>query len=93
MTDKRVALLAQLNRVVAEVSQLADQDGVSVEQREHVLAVLREYAASLENPLPTTIDCNRVARFVVEYWPMNLAVGERVISIEQELREFNGKAR
>lgn len=88
MTNKTDALLAELKTAITEVSQLTDQDGVPAEQRKHVLAVLGQYAACLEHDLPTTADCNRVARFVVEYWPLNLAAGEHVVSVEQKLQAF-----
>lgn len=93
MTDKRVALLAELKTVILEVSRLTDRDGVSVGQREQVLTVLREYVASLESSPSSIIDCNRVARIVVEYWPMNLPVGEHIVSIEQKLRAFYEQGR
>jgi hypothetical protein len=88
MTDKKDALLAELKAVIAEVLQLTDQDGVPAEQRKHVLAVLGEYVACLELDPPVEADCNRVARIVVEYWPMNLMAGEHVVSVEHKLRAF-----
>lgn len=93
MTDKKDALLAELKAVIAEVSQLTDRDGVPAEQRKHVLAVLGEYVACVEHDPPTATDCNRVARIVVEYWPLNLAAGEHVVSVEQKLRSFFGQKR
>ena len=91
MTDKKNALLAELKAVIAEVSQLTDRDGVPAEQRKHVLAVLGEYVACLERDPPSATDCNRVARIVVEYWPLNLAAVEHVVSVEQKLRAFVGQ--
>lgn len=93
MTDKKDALLAELKVVIAEVSQLTDSDGVPAEQRQHVLDVLAEYVACLERDPPTATDCNRVARLVVEYWPLNLSAGEHVVSVEQKLRAFFGQKR
>ena len=93
MTDKKDALLAELKAVIAEVSQLTDRDGVPAEQRKHVLAVLGEYVACVEHDPPTVTDCNRVARIVVEYWPLTLAAGEHVVSVEQKLRSFFGQKR
>lgn len=93
MTDKKDALLAELKAIIAEVSQLTDRDGVPAEQRRHVLAVLGEYVACLEHDPLTATDCNRVARIVVEYWPLNLAAGEHVVSVEQKLRSFFGQKR
>jgi len=93
MTDKKDALLAELKAVIAEVSQLTDRDGVPAEQRKHVLAVLGEDVACVEHDPPTVTDCNRVARIVVEYWPLNLAAGEHVVSVEQKLRSFFGQKR
>ncbi|APR38899.1 hypothetical protein [Paraburkholderia sp. SOS3] len=90
MTNKKDALLAELKAVIAEVSQLTDRDGVSAEQRGYVLTVLGGYVDCLEHDPPTATDCNRVARMVVEYWPMNLTAGERVVSVEQKLRGFYG---
>ena len=95
MTEGRLrgALLAEPKAVIAEVSQLADKDGVPAEQRKHVLAVLGEYVAYLAHDPPIATDCNRVARLVVEYWPLNLAAGEHVVSVEQKLRAFFGQKR
>jgi hypothetical protein len=88
MADEMDALLVELKAVIAELSQVTDTDGVPAEQRKHVLAVLGEYVACLEHDPPTATDCNRVARIVVAYWPLNLAAGEHVVSVEQKLRSF-----
>lgn len=91
MTDKKDALLAELKAVTAEVRQLTDRDGVPAEQRTHALVVLAGYVACLERDPPTTTDCHRVARLIVEYWPSKLAVGEHVVNVEQKLRAFFGQ--
>ena len=93
MTDKKDALLAELKAVIAEVSQLTDKDGVPAEQRKHVLTVLGEYVTCLEHDPPIATDCNRVARIVVEYWPLNLPAGEHIVGVEQKLRPFFGQKR
>jgi hypothetical protein len=91
MSERKDALLAELKAVISAVSGLTEQDGVSLGQRKYVLEVLEEYVASLEHDPLIATDCNRVSRIVVEYWPMNLAVGERVIGVEQRMGAFTGQ--
>lgn len=87
------ALSAELNAVIDEVSQLTDRDGVPAEQRKRALAALNEYVACLEGTAPTATDCHRVARLVIEYWPLDLEVGEHIVNLERRLRALFGQER
>lgn len=62
---------------------------MTTEQRDHVLATLGEYVIYLEKGQPILGDFNRIARFVVEYWPLDLVIGERVIAVERQLGAFS----
>jgi hypothetical protein len=88
MTKSIDALLTEVHAVIAAVSQLTESDGVTNGQHDYVLSVLGEYVAYLEKGLPIRCDFNRIARLVVEYWPLGLVIGERVIAVERQLRSF-----
>lgn len=90
---KTETVASKLRFALQQIDSLPPDSGVIPEHLHFVRETLTAYLTQVENNLESIppSDLNRVARLVIEYWPISLPAGEAVIAAEQAMRNLVGK--
>lgn len=90
---KTETVASKLRFALQQIESLPPDSGVTPEHLHFVRETLTAYLKQVENNLESvsSSNLNRVARLVIEYWPISLPAGEAVIAAEQAMRKLAGK--
>jgi len=90
---KTETVASKLRFALQQIDSLPPDSGVTPEHLHFARETLTDYLKQVENNIESipSSDLNRVARLVIEYWPISLPAGEAVIAAEQAMRKLARK--